>query len=410
MLVKRSHEAHRAGNETTEFATAEAARIGPDQSALRDVTKEPQAVAWAYAGLDNLGEDERDTRRRSLLDRIAEQGAPVAAVEAVRARLEATREGPLTLALFVAGDGTLLHEQLTPRTGPVDEAGWGAPPPLLPLLARLQERPPFVLVVIDRVGADLWSSPGGDSAVRIETVLGPDDEIQRNAPGGWQGLTQGRYQHRAEDSWMHNARHVASAAVARVAEVGAQVLILSGDVRAVQFLTDALPPLPGVLVRRISGSRSADGSQSGRRERVEEELRAAAADQTRLVLDLLRENLEPGGLGVAGWSDTVDALAAGRVAALLVADGMRADGPRADGVRAEAAPGARTVWFGAGATDVFRDHDAAALTGRPVEAGNLVDVAVRAALLSGARVRVVTGDDAAELPDGLGAVCRFGGT
>ncbi len=391
MSAKRGHDAATL----TEIAAGEVARFGPDQSALREVVRDPQPVAWVYLGLDSLGEDERDLRRRTVLERIAADGAPQPAIDAVSIRLQTTSEAPLTLSLFVSADGTVLHSQAVPRDGLPDAAGWTAPPPLVPLLARAQGRPPYVLVVIDRAGAELSSSAGGDALVRTETVEGPDDEIERNAPGGWQGLTQGRYQHRAEDSWMHNARHVAAATVARIAEVGAQVLVVSGDVRAEQLLLESLPPLPGVLIRHINGSRAADGSQAGRRERVEEAIRDAVAEQNRLVLKVLQENLEPGGRGVSGWADTVDALAAGRVAMLLVSEG------RGDG---------RRVWFGAGATDVFRDHEAAALTRRPVQAGGLVDVAVRAALLSGARVRVLPEGTAGAPRDGIGAVCRFGGT
>jgi hypothetical protein len=62
----------------------------------------------------------------------------------------------------------------------------------------------------------------------------------------------------------------------------------------------------------------------------------------------------------------------------------------------------RTAWFG-----VRTLCAAAPGTDGPVQAGRLVDVAVRAALLTQADVRFVKGVEHAGLVDGIGAVCRF---
>ena len=61
---------------------------------------------------------------------------------------------------------------------------------------------PHVVAVADRAGGYLTGYDADGSAVQTASVTGPDDEIERNSPGGW---AQGRYQHRAEDSWAHNA-------------------------------------------------------------------------------------------------------------------------------------------------------------------------------------------------------------
>ncbi|MEU9047785.1 MULTISPECIES: hypothetical protein [unclassified Kitasatospora] len=71
-----------------------------------------------------------------------------------------------------------------------------------------------------------------------------------------------RYQHRAEDSWEHNAVKVAEALGTALAEVDAHVLMLVGDVRARQYLTKHLPSRVrrDVSIRPVSGSRSPDGA------------------------------------------------------------------------------------------------------------------------------------------------------
>jgi Bacterial archaeo-eukaryotic release factor family 2 len=62
----------------------------------------------------------------------------------------------------------------------------------------------------------------------------------------------------------------------RPTAVGAQVPVLSGDVRAVQLLSERLPNDHGLLVHHITGSRAADGSQATRPRRVEQALRETA--------------------------------------------------------------------------------------------------------------------------------------
>lgn len=362
---------------------------GPDQSAAHGLVRPFDSVLFVYAGLAPLGEQERRLRWRRLAGALEEQGAPDAAVDILAARFAAAQEAPAVLALFAAADGTLVHEGQLHGVDMPDRAGFGAPAVVLPLLAWAQNRPPYVLVVSDRAGADLTASAGGEGPVRTWSVAGPDNEIERNAPGGW---SQPRYQQRAEDSWVNNAARIAEEVTAAVVAVGAQVMLLSGDVRAVQLLTDQLPTETGLLVCQISGGRSPDGSQSGRANLVEHALRDAAAAQTRQILDQFREHLDPGGLSVEGSADTVTALAEGRVATLLVSDSPDET---------------RYAWFGSDATDIFVDHESALSAQLPIRSGPLIDVAVRSALLSSGRVRVVPAGTAGEPIGGIGAICRY---
>jgi hypothetical protein len=89
-----------------------------------------------------------------------------------------------------------------------------------------------VTAIVDRSGADI-ATFRGSHRVRKRTLTGPDDEIERNARGGW---AQARYQHRAEDSWSHNA-----------AEVARQISASAAGVHAVQLVREHLP----ITVRNI---------------------------------------------------------------------------------------------------------------------------------------------------------------
>jgi hypothetical protein len=364
---------------------------GPPSSVARTIVRRFDPVAWAYVRLGIVGEDERALQARHLADVLTAQGAPAAAMHELRDRLLHAPVAPRTLAMFASSDGVMLHEELLPDTVLDDRVGFTAPAEVLAVLAHDQERPPFVHVVIDRSGADLTYSAGAGAALRHAVVVGTDDEIERNAPGGRSGLSQSRYQRRAEDSWKHNAAQVADAVIACAAKVGAQALVLSGDVRAVQLLEHRLPEEPALFVRHISGSRSADGSQAARGARLSDALHDVAQAQTQHLIQVFEAYLDPAGHAVQGVEATVHALAADRVATLLIA----ADVPD------------REVWFGADGTAVWPHEGSAALADGPVRAGRLVDVAVRSALLTGARVRVIPPDTPGTPADGIGALCRY---
>ena len=371
------------------LSPADAMEAGPDQSAIHAIVRPFDAVTYVYFGLETFGLEQRETRWRGLVAQLERAGAPAAAIAALTERVEAAKEAPGTLSIFGSGDGTLLHEQHLAAAAAADRAGYSAPADVMALLAYEQQRPPHVLVVVDRAGADLTACAGADRPPRTWHIKGADDEIERNSPGGW---SQPRYQRRAEDSWKHNSGQVAEAAVAALSKVGGQVLVLTGDVRAVQFLTEQLPSDLPALVCHITGSRSMDGSQSGRKHQVEQSLREAATAQTRALLEHLQANLGLGGLGVEGRDATLEALAAGRVATLLVTDPV-----------AEGSP----AWFGAGPTEIYPDHGAAMLSGVPVRSGRLADVAARSVLLAGGRVRVIPAGTPDAPLEGIGGICRF---
>ena len=221
-------------------------------------------------------------------------------------------------------------------------------------------------------------------------MLGADDEIRRRAGGGWAGLAQSRFRRRAEDSWKRNAFQVADRVAKLAANVGAQVIVVSGEVHVVHHLRARLAGRVTAPVRHVPGSRAAERPPAAQREALRSVLREVAADQTQQLLDLVHRH-DDGEAAVQGRHDTVAALAAGRVDILLVDPTLATD----------------PVRFGADATALVDSPDPAHSYGWPSDVAPLAHAAVRSALLAGARVRVLPPGRSDGPREGIGALCRY---
>jgi peptide subunit release factor 1 (eRF1) len=251
----------------------------------------------------------------------------------------------------------------------------GALPSFGPVLEWEQAAVPHIVVLADRVGADLAAlTRAGDEWV---TSVGPGDghdpELRRSAPGGW---SQRRYQQRAENLWEERAKEVAQDLAGLAEKIGARLIVVAGDVRAVQLLEEALPEGVREIVRNVEGSRAADGGLDALAEETVRLAATVAAEDTVACLGRLEEELgREGGLAVEGVEDTLAALAEARVDVLLVHDDPDDD---------------RQAFFGPKANLVATGPDP--LIDLAVEkptSARLVDVAIRSALGTGAGVRIV---------------------
>jgi hypothetical protein len=361
----------------------------PTAAAIRDLTRPFDPMASVYLGPAPTGTldaaEDLNLRWRSIELQLAQQGADPATLAAIEPIVVASPPYATELAAFaVDGQVRLIHH--LPGGVASDRARFAAPADVVPLVTWLQRRPAYVMVVTDRTGADLLTVPAAASSGATQTVAGPDDEIERNAPGGW---SQPRYQRRAEDSWQHNAAAVADAVVREVHRVQAGLLLVAGDVRAVQLLRQHLPASvrQHVVWRHLPGGRSPDGSAAVRQAAID----AAVEEHVggRIAAELAHLADARPGTRVDGPAATLAALAAGRVGTLFVE---------------ERPEDARVAWFGSATLCAEAPYGDQALM-----AGRLVDVAVRAALLTDAEVRVV-GSASPTLAGGIGGLCRFGPT
>ncbi len=345
----------------------------PDRASLRDAVttpstwasvavSAPSAVADADQRLDILLDDlARDLGQRDLDDN---------AVQRLVDELGAFGhdEGRSLLGWLDAASGRVL----TAPIGVVLErplARVDTLPSLGHYLEWRQTLIPHVVVTADRAGADIIESADGRT-LDATTVEGDTDVIHRGSAGGW---SQRRFQQRAENQWDDNAAEVARAVTESVERTGARIIVAAGDVRALGMLRDHLSPDDAALLHEIPGGR-ADGVDE---DAMVDDIDTALADVgARDVRDLLGRHAAaaPSGQAVAGPADTLEMLGQGRASHLLVHDDPDDD--------------RRAAFLIDGPVSAL---DTAALEGLgsdPAE-GRLVDVAIRAALLTGAEIVIV---------------------
>ena len=366
--------------------TPPGAVVAPD---LADLVSDAGPFVTVYltteANIDNAAQ-RSEQHWKALRREPADAGAPEEALAAVDPLVaDAHLQGQALAA--VATSAGLAHAEHSPDPPPRDRGTWAALPALVPILEWRQSQPTHVGVLADRAGADIFLSRHDRPDVHREAG-GADDPLHRAKPGGWSQL---RYQHRAENTWEHNADDVAAEITNLFDRSGARLVVVAGDVRAVQLIQQALPERVAERLEVVDGGRSEDGSDDEFGTEVHGRLAGAVATDTVQLLEKFREELGQGDRAADGPEATVAALAMAQVEVLLVHEDPDDD---------------RRAFFGPDPSAVgLKAGDLAALgVDQPAEAP-LVDVAVRAALSTGAGIRVVP---AGQGPTGgLGAILRW---
>jgi hypothetical protein len=340
---------------------------GPFATTYLDISRDTEDAAKAI-----------ELRWRDGRRELAAHGADEATLAAMDPVVgERGDPGPAGQVLVGAG-GRLVLDVHLPQP-PDREWATEAPLPAIgPLLAETPAELPYVMVVADRVGADITVvGPGGE---RDSTVTGETWPIQKVHAGGW---SERRYQASVEATWEHNAATVAAAVNKAVGEVGAALLVLAGDVRA-----------RGLVREHLSG-----GSQLVLAE-VEEGSRAAGADPEPLLTAVARLVAEREAALVAeavglyrqragehrgaagGPAEVVDALRQHRVDTLLFDPDRLAELP---------------LWAGPAPDELATDESTLRDLGiEPRWSDRADSVLARAALCTGAVVRAA---DATTLPE-----------
>ena len=195
----------------------------------------------------------------------------------------------------------------------------GPAPALLPAVRAADETVTYLLVAVDRNGADLTWAAGGtvrtEGGPETETVDGGHDDVHKTREGG----LDRRSQTRAEDSWGRNAEAVAAVLDRRVAERSPDLVLITGDVRAVALVRDAVgQPVKELLVDVPGGGRG-EGLKKGSFEaHVTEALAQFRARRSDAVLDRFREAQGRGGGAVTALDDVIEVLRRGQVAELVL--------------------------------------------------------------------------------------------
>ncbi|WNV77227.1 Vms1/Ankzf1 family peptidyl-tRNA hydrolase [Geodermatophilus sp. DSM 44513] len=296
-----------------------------DVSFLAPVFTAPGPYATVCADVTHTTENadtELELRVRAVAEQLQEQGAPEPVVQAVRDRLLEGNDGGEagTLqgrAVVVATDGSVVLDEVladVPRD-PVVE--WSPQPALLPVLRQIAGRVPHVVVVADRVGADIYVASRAGRPEQQEQVEGNRSAVRRLGTGA---LSQSQHEQAAGRQWEENADEVAEEIASLARRLHPRFILLAGDVRARQVLTDRADKAWADLVVTLEEGGRAAGADREPVERRAAELVAEyeAHDEADVVEKI--SSAAAHGLAVTGTASVVEALRKSQVETLVLAD------------------------------------------------------------------------------------------
>jgi peptide subunit release factor 1 (eRF1) len=330
------------------------------------------------------GPEEIALRWRGLAEEAVRGGAPQEALDAVEAIIGAAHQKGDGLVAFVSGSKLELRRFLP---SPIDDAvQFGPLPYLVPYLEWQQDNPRYAVVLSDRIGAEI-NIVGGFDVDENVSVDGIEEPLTKVNPGGW---SQRRYQQRAENTWEVNAKEVAAELANIVDAEEIAFVVLAGDVRSRTFVKENI----GIDLPLVEIDSEPVVSLEEIRDELEPAVAAYIGQSTKELVDKFVEERGQDDLAAEGIDATIKALRIGQVDTLLV-------------TRDEIE---RSAWFTTGdLTQAALDEGTLADLGiGEVAEGNAVDVAVRAALGTGAKVAVLPSLPADQGPaEGVGALLRF---
>jgi len=350
---------------------------------------------------DAAGDEEVAGRWRSLRKELERSGASATVLDDVEERVTrpAGVAGPHGRVVIADADGVVvdrvLKEPPARSTAVLDDV-----PGLLPAVRAGDQSTRFLLVEVDRQGADLtWSDGSGVRESSKESVEGDHDVLHKVKEGGG-AWAHKRVQVRAEDSWERNAETVAADLDRQVVEKKPEIVLVTGDVRAVSLLCHALAPRTKDLVVEVPGGSRADGvNQQAFKQRVADALATFRERRREGVLAQYREEIGRGGAAVTSLDDVVTVLQRGQVRELVLHEDVTLPG---------SALADRSLWVGPEPLQIASSE--ADLAGIGVTEGVRrmpADVALLRAALGQDAGLTIAADGAVETVHGVGALLRW---
>lgn len=214
-------------------------------------------------------------RWEALAEQLREQGADDKTVDAAGDAALQTRSqsGNAGRAVF-AGDRQLLFEADLPSPPRRELARWATLPHLLPLLAQLPEYVPHVVVRLGRTAATITGFDRTGEQVSCGLEEGEKHPAHKAGAGGAAHYSM---QHRTEEVWTRNARAFAADVERAVTTLHAELIVLTGDVRARSLVRDALGDRSRTITEELAGPSPDDRTTD---HHVDEEVRRIAAERT----------------------------------------------------------------------------------------------------------------------------------
>ena len=186
-------------------------------------------------------------------------------------------------------------------------------PHLMPLLAQRRPPIPHLRVSATRTGGEIVAIGGSGRGWR-DWVSGQDWPVHKTSVGGW---SEPRFQRSVEETWDENAKKLATEVDAAAGRIGAQHVIVSGDVRArsllIEHLSTPLRESAAVLGEEVSADSQA------MTEAADRALPDWAGRHCRERFDDWQARLAHG-LAVQGLARTMAAFRNGQVSDLFLAD------------------------------------------------------------------------------------------
>jgi len=348
---------------------------------------------WCSVYLDASADTEDahpalDLRWRALERSLAEQGADEASIAALDRVIRGhdPMVGDYGLAVFASHGRVVLSEYLS--APPLrDLAHFGPLPHVMPLLAQRGEQVAWVRVLADRTGADAIAISAGGVPRRAHVVGRETFPLRKPQAGGW---SQDIYQKAAMEAWHHNAGDVTAATVELAEKVGAEVVVVAGDVRATGMIAAQMPERwQDAMVRTDAGSRAAGADQTLLDDLTVQTIAEVADQRITAALDRFGVQEDVG----AGLDAVVSALQRNQVDTMLIVDDPSANGE---------------LWIGSEPTEIAVDRGQLAAMSVDDPQRVRADAAlVRALVGTDAALTVLGPDEAPDLTDGLGAVLRY---
>lgn len=362
------------------------AREGPFATVYLDTSGDAEDAAKAI-----------ELRWRSAREQLAARGADEATLEAVGNVLgeHEWRTGHRGQVIVATSSGVVLSDELPDR--PLDltddeRVHYGPIPHLLPYLRMRAARIPYMVAVVDHQGADI-STVNAARLASETNVEGDDAPLHKSHTVGAGNET--RHQNAVEEQWKKNAAEIADELSKRAVRVGAEAIVLAGDVQQRKLVREQIRK--GLLDRVFeteASHRGRDATDEALQREIAHAIEEAVSSRTtETVSDFERERGQ-GKRAVEGWKNIVSALQLEQVETVLrtVPEG----GETSDKLRIGPA-------FNQIGTDATEVTAMGADQSHPVPAD---DALVRA--LAGSDAQLVLVDPSrVELADGIGAVLRY---
>ena len=289
-------------------------RPGPWASVYLDATHNTadgdQAVGLRWRGLrEQLAAQGADEETLAAMDLAVNTGQAIDTVPSVGPTAGSGRVG---LAVFAAHGRVALAQPL-PRPPVRESATWSRRPQTGPLVAGAAEQVRWVRAVVDRTGGTLTAADAGHLRIDRDVPTAEEYPKHKSGQGGWSQLN---FERSTVTVWDRNVHNVVDAVTEAADRMGADVVIVAGDVRARQMLIDRLPKrMAGRVVESDVGNRAPGGDPSTLDNVTAEAVARVARDRRMELLDRYRMDLSRGRaregvapVSEAAWHASMDVL------------------------------------------------------------------------------------------------------